>query len=1747
MGDQAPLSFKMLEKEILHYKRTVYTLCLEFPTHTAIRNKFHKICANSKSLYIPGVGNFAGGDFLVHEQNIDPIIKFTAKQDIKLAGWIRATEDDAENDLTEEERKFSTADTDFEVNWENVVPHEQKKMIVTPLKYCSFDIECYSKNHNSKLPDPEIPENIIFQIIMIFGCFGYSENKMKMILLTLYDPKDIDGAETRRYKSEKSLLLDFSKLISSEDPDLFTGFNIIKFDWNYLIIRAKHCGIYPQFSKISRLVGQPAVMKTARWSSSAYGQQEFLYLDCHGRTNMDVLPEIERNFRLPTYSLKAVSEYFLQDSKEDISARQLFMSVKLTQEIGPLVEKKVNIFQLKKIKRRIEEIFPERQTHGVMKKLRRDLLDSTPNNIQRLVKKAIWVCGVYCKKDGILPIKLAEKLNLRTTMDELANVMNVPSTYMHTRGQQIKVIAQLYRETMANNIIIPFKGYTDEIEKYQGAVVFKAVPGDYEDVACLDFASLYPSIMIAYNICYTTLLKDDDPTPDSECHVIEFEDHIKCEHDPQKRKPKKSGEDILCKCHRYRFRKMKIVIDKDGSVEYQNEGIMPRLERRLLSERKVYKKELFKAQTRLALHEGNAEEDAVKYYESQGWEMIDKGSLSKKDVEILAVTIAVLDAKQKALKVSANSMYGGMGAQKGYIPLVPGAASITAMGRKLIMLAVERIQKEFSCAILTYGDSVTGDTPVLCMKDGVIHILPIEELKLLSDGEWTEYPLFKLDGSDRRDKEKIDIRGQDELKVWCGEPHGWQALRKIIRHKVEKDIFRVATRNGVIDVTEDHSLLSPSGKKLRAGDVNAGDSLMTSFPRQFEYSQNAQKGAKISFKKQRSSREGWNDETDEYHEVRERRTPGRERRRKKTSQKGARDPEYISENNYIYNYENKEISAEETWVWGFFMAHGSCGRYETKSGIKHSWAINNKNLDRLAKAKDILEAVEPFKFEILDAEQPSGAHRLVPQGYLSYIAEKYLRFMYLGGKKYIRAEVLNADLDRRKMFFDGYYCGDGREPSRDLRFGAEGKLAAQCLYYLAKSIGHKNLRITERKNRPDFYTMSETKGGGDAPGNKVKEMRKIKTDTDLVYDLETACGRFQGGLGEIIASNTDSCMMMYKGKSRKEAFALAKESSKLATHCIKCQIVGVDEEYCLTLKDTKEKVRLDRVRKDEHFDRLSRKDKIKFLEYQLTPIDLEFENMYGRFFLLTKKRYIAYVMNIDGKITNVVKKGVVLARRDNCEYLRNTYKKAATAILDKKSEEEVMNIIYDRVHALFTQQIQDTQLIIYMGVKKITDYAKSKEVKDVRGRVLDKVHIDMYGDPIDSKENTLDPLDPRLMYPNLPQVLLAKKMMERGDDVPANTRLEFLYLQTKDTLHQGDKAEDYTYYKENKDIENLRPDNLHYLEKQLSKPITELLTVKYPREPVPYEKLDDARLRCIREIHDELISQRIARTRVITKERPTPGSILDSDSNPVLVGWDALLPDTEKEWSAKRMIKLSDERGCVRRIKGLLKNKGPIRWGGVRGRFIKEEKKQISDMKRAWNGTSEPFPEYFEQYKFKGNMAKVEYILRSARTPGKTEINPNKYAELVDVCKKWKSRAILNEHYKRFGLRIRPTKHPSRSGEELPVLYPVMLTRNIGEYEKGTLCQVYATYVKEKRATKRSAIVLRCDYDILMKDGKVIKDLLRRDITTYLYRDSAIMKDILDARTYYNEVINSLNEKNNAPFVNFKDIDTVSDSTYCSD
>lgn len=90
----------------------------------------------------------------------------------------------------------------------------------------------------------------------------------------------------------------------------------------------------------------------------------------------------------------------------------------------------------------------------------------------------------------------------------MARVTGVPFNYLLSRGQQIKVISQLFRKAMEDGYLVPSMKSEGSDDAYEGATVLEPSAGYYDrPIATLDFASLYPSIMMAHNLCYTTLLQ----------------------------------------------------------------------------------------------------------------------------------------------------------------------------------------------------------------------------------------------------------------------------------------------------------------------------------------------------------------------------------------------------------------------------------------------------------------------------------------------------------------------------------------------------------------------------------------------------------------------------------------------------------------------------------------------------------------------------------------------------------------------------------------------------------------------------------------------------------------------------------------------------------------------------------------------------------------------------------------------------------------------------------------------------------------------------------------------------------------------------------------------------------------------------------------------------------------------------------------------------------------------------------------
>lgn len=175
---------------------------------------------------------------------------------------------------------------------------------------------------------------------------------------------------------------------------------------------------------------------------------------------------------------------------------------------------------------------------------------------------------------------------------------------------------------------------------------------------------------------------------------------------------------------------------------------------------------------------------------------------------------ATYNSQQLAYKLVMNTAYGLMGAVKGFLPCVPIAASITATGRLMIMKTKRLVEELCPGSEVVYGDSVAGYTPCIVRIAGEVRVSTFETLAdAYGQGVWL--PM------DHPGKESCELHGVD---VWSDD--GWTPMHRVIRHRAGKPMVRVVTHTGVVDVTEDHSLLRDDGTPVSPRDLTVGDTLL---------------------------------------------------------------------------------------------------------------------------------------------------------------------------------------------------------------------------------------------------------------------------------------------------------------------------------------------------------------------------------------------------------------------------------------------------------------------------------------------------------------------------------------------------------------------------------------------------------------------------------------------------------------------------------------------------------------------------------------------------------------------------------------------------------------------------------------------------------------------------------------------------------------------------------------------------------
>jgi DNA polymerase elongation subunit (family B) len=616
----------------------------------------------------------------MHESDASPILQLTCCSGISTAGWVNFSG----NKVEEGDDKMTLCDHEYTVKWKNLSPHESNT-IPKPL-IMGFDIEVNSHNP-SKFPEAKEPDDKVFQISCVFSREGEHPDTYRSFLLTLGDPDQNmtgENVNIRRFKHESALITGFTTLIREEGPNVIVGYNILGFDIPYLIDRAKFNMCIGEFDRQGFHKENHATERTIKWSSSAFKNQEFQFLDAEGRLYVDLLPLVQNNYKMNNYKLKTVSEYFIGETKDPLSVQ------------------------------------------GIFKCYRVGILKEPDGTYSPRSRKAMAICGKYCVQDSALVLRLMDKLKTWPGLTEMAKTCQVPIFSLYTQGQQIRVYSQIYKFCMNQNIVVEKDGYVvAEGERYVGAHVFPPVPGVYEKVVPFDFASLYPTTIIAYNIDYHTYVTDPD-IPDSQCHVMEWKDCIGCCHDPKVIRSTELTAYITveqAKIKKLRDKrnsakgasaKEKIKVEIDAAIlelkpyitersdlnkskpkfpmcasrKYrflkEPKGVVPTVLKNLLDARRHTRKVDMKA-CYTELETLDPVTDAIRIKE-------------------LNSLIDVLDKRQLAYKVSCNSMYGAMGVRRGYLPFMPGAMATTYMGRVNIEKVAAVIPEKFG------GELVYGDT-----------------------------------------------------------------------------------------------------------------------------------------------------------------------------------------------------------------------------------------------------------------------------------------------------------------------------------------------------------------------------------------------------------------------------------------------------------------------------------------------------------------------------------------------------------------------------------------------------------------------------------------------------------------------------------------------------------------------------------------------------------------------------------------------------------------------------------------------------------------------------------------------------------------------------------------------------------------------------------------------------------------------------------------------------------------------------
>ena len=401
----------------------------------------------------------------------------------------------------------------------------------------------------------------------------------EILLITIqnYNTKDIitwacrgpfnnkqSNVKYRQFSDEKTMLNDFIHWWMEHTPDIVTGWNCEGYDIPYIVRR------------MDRVLGEKLMKRLSPWGLVTEREDEFqgrktINCDIGGVAVLDYM-------RLYKWSPGTPNQ---ESFRLDYIAQQ---------ELG---QQKLDHSEF--------DTFKDFYTHGWQKFVEYNIID----------------------------VELVDKFEDKLKLIELALTMayDAKVNYQDIFFQVRLWDCIIYNDLKKRNIVIPPKKGSKKNEKYAGAYVKEPIPGKYDWVVSFDLNSLYPHLIMQYNISPETLLEE--------------------------RHPSATVDKILAEQVTFEMYKNYAVCANGAMYRKDHQGFLPELMQKYYNQRVVFKKRMIAA----------------------------KKEYQKTPTKALEKEIARCNNIQMAKKISLNSAYGAIGNQYFRYYKLANAEAITLSGQ----------------------------------------------------------------------------------------------------------------------------------------------------------------------------------------------------------------------------------------------------------------------------------------------------------------------------------------------------------------------------------------------------------------------------------------------------------------------------------------------------------------------------------------------------------------------------------------------------------------------------------------------------------------------------------------------------------------------------------------------------------------------------------------------------------------------------------------------------------------------------------------------------------------------------------------------------------------------------------------------------------------------------------------------------------------------------------------------------------